>query len=78
MGLFVEKVLVDRVDLELPDPQLQRLALGLQASVVARNAPGFVADAFCRSRLESRGAHHYGTLPRGADAAAIVERAAAR
>ena len=55
-----------------------RLALGLQASVVARNAPGFVADAFCRSRLESRGAHHYGALPRGADAAAIVERAAAR
>ena len=55
-----------------------RLALGLQASVVVRNAPGVVADAFCRSRLESRGAHHYGALPRGVDAAAIVKRAAAR
>ena len=55
-----------------------RLALGLQASVVVRNAPGAVADAFCRSRLESRGAHHYGALPRGVDAAAIVKRAAAR
>jgi putative acyl-CoA dehydrogenase len=55
-----------------------RLALGLQASVVARNSPGFVADAFCRSRLEARGAHHYGALPRGADSAAIVERSAAR
>jgi putative acyl-CoA dehydrogenase len=55
-----------------------RLALGLQASVVARNSPGAVADAFCRSRLESRGAHHYGALPRGVDAAAIVRRAAAR
>jgi putative acyl-CoA dehydrogenase len=55
-----------------------RLALGLQASVVVRNCPGVVADAFCRSRLESRGAHHYGALPRGADGAAIVKRAAAR
>ena len=55
-----------------------RLALGLQASVVVRNAPGVVADAFCRSRLESRGAHHYGALPRGVDAAGIVKRAAAR
>ena len=55
-----------------------RLALGLQASVVVRIAPGVVADAFCRSRLESRGVHHYGALPRGVDAAAIVKRAAAR
>ncbi|HEY3720140.1 MAG TPA: isovaleryl-CoA dehydrogenase [Roseiarcus sp.] len=55
-----------------------RLALGLQASVVVRNAPAVVADAFCRSRLESRGAHHYGALPRGVDSAAIVKRAAAR
>ncbi len=35
------------------------------------------ADAFCRSRLESRGAHHYGALT-GIDARAIVKRAAAR
>jgi putative acyl-CoA dehydrogenase len=55
-----------------------RLALALQASVVARTSPGAVADAFCRSRLESRGAHHYGALPRGVDGAAIVRRAAAR
>ena len=55
-----------------------RLALGLEGSVVVRNAPGVVADAFCRSRLESRGAHHYGALPRGVDGAAIVKRAAPR
>jgi putative acyl-CoA dehydrogenase len=55
-----------------------RMALGLQASVLTRSAPGAVADAFCRSRLESRGAHHYGALPRGVDGAAIVRRAAAR
>ncbi len=55
-----------------------RLALGLQASVVVRHSPSPVADAFCRARLASRGAHHYGALPRGLDAAAIVKRAAAR
>ena len=48
-----------------------RLALGLQASaLIARQRPGSCADAFCRARLESRGAHHYGALPAGVDAAA--------
>ena len=55
-----------------------RLALGLQASAMIRSSPGAAADAFCRARLESRGAHHYGVLPAGVDAAAIVRRAAAR
>ena len=55
-----------------------RLALGLQASAMIRAAPGFAADAFCRARLESRGAHHYGALPSGVDEGAIVRRAAAR
>ncbi len=55
-----------------------RLALGLQASAMLRAAPGAVADAFCRARLESRGAHHYGVLPAGVDEAAIVKRAAPR
>ncbi len=55
-----------------------RLALGLQAAAIWRAAPGFVADAFCRTRLASRGAHHYGALPRGVDEAGIVKRAAAR
>jgi putative acyl-CoA dehydrogenase len=55
-----------------------RLALSLQASAMWRAAPGAVADAFSRARLESRGAHHYGVLPRGVDEAAIVRRAVAR
>jgi putative acyl-CoA dehydrogenase len=55
-----------------------RLALGLQCAALVRTAPGHVADAFARSRLESRGAHHYGALPPGVDEAAIVRRAAAR
>jgi putative acyl-CoA dehydrogenase len=55
-----------------------RLALGLQAAAMIRTAPGHVADAFARARLEARGAHHYGVLPSGVDEAAIVRRAAAR
>ena len=55
-----------------------RLALGLQASALLASAPGAVADAFCRARLTSHGAHHYGALPPGVDEASIVKRAAAR
>jgi putative acyl-CoA dehydrogenase len=55
-----------------------RLALGLKGAAMWRSAPGAVADAFCRARMESRGAHHYGVLPAGVDEAEIVRRAAAR
>ena len=53
-----------------------RLATGLQAAALIR-AGSPVAEAFCRSRLLSRGAHNYGALT-GVDAKAIVKRAAAR
>ena len=53
-----------------------RLAVGLQAAALFRAASP-VAEAFCRSRLESRGAHNYGALT-GVDAKAIVKRAAPR
>jgi putative acyl-CoA dehydrogenase len=55
-----------------------RMALGLQASVVVRHAPPAVADAYCVSRLSGRGAHHYGAFSRSVDSEAIVRRAAAR
>jgi putative acyl-CoA dehydrogenase len=48
---------------------VERLALALQGSLLARHAPAAVADAF-RSRTGSA----YGTLPRGTDTAAVVER----
>ena len=54
---------------------VDRMALVLQASLLLRHAPSFVADAFCQSRLEQRGHHNYGTLPRGVDCAAILARA---
>ena len=53
-----------------------RLAIGLQAATLIR-AGSSVAEAFCRSRIESRGAHNYGALT-GVDTRAIVKRAAAR
>jgi putative acyl-CoA dehydrogenase len=56
---------------------VEDLAVAFQASLLVRNAPAAVADAFCAGRLgESRG-RVFGTLPRGIDGAAIVERALA-
>jgi putative acyl-CoA dehydrogenase len=57
---------------------VDRLATGLQASLLVRHAPGFVADAFCASRLAARGAHQYGGLPKAVNCKAIVARARAR
>ena len=54
---------------------VDRMALALQASLLVRNAPAFVSDAFCHSRLEQAGHHNYGTLPRGVDTAAVITRA---
>lgn len=69
---------------ELHDPEdidyrsraiVDRMALAMQAALVLRHAPAAVADAFCASRLDGLGPRQFGTLPRGVDAAAIVERA---
>ncbi|MBK7263670.1 MAG: isovaleryl-CoA dehydrogenase [Rubrivivax sp.] len=57
---------------------VDRMALALQAALLVRHAPTFVADAFCSSRLESSGHHNAGALPRGTDCAAIIERATPR
>jgi putative acyl-CoA dehydrogenase len=52
---------------------VEDLALALQASLLVRHAPPAVADAFCAARLGGGGLA-YGTLPAGADTAAIVVR----
>lgn len=57
---------------------VERMALALQASLLVRGAPAFVADAFCASRLAPEGSFNYGALPRGVDVAAIIERATPR
>jgi putative acyl-CoA dehydrogenase len=53
---------------------VEGMALCLQGSLLVRHAPSEVADAFCAARLGDEGGRAYGTLPRGVDAAAIVER----
>ena len=57
---------------------VEDMGLALQAGLLVRNAPAFVADAFCASRLGGDGGPRsttYGTLPNGVDAKAIIDRA---
>jgi putative acyl-CoA dehydrogenase len=49
-------------------------ALCLQGSLLVRSAPPEIADAFCVTRLGAEGGRAYGTLPRGVDCPAIVDR----
>ncbi|MBU1226576.1 MAG: acyl-CoA dehydrogenase family protein [Actinobacteria bacterium] len=51
-----------------------RMAVLLEASLMLRHAPEFVAEAFIASRIVEP-APVYGVLPGGVDAAAIVDRA---
>ena len=57
---------------------VDRMALAIQAALLVQHAPPHVADAFCASRLAGGGHRNYGTLPRGVDCAAIIERATPR
>jgi putative acyl-CoA dehydrogenase len=54
---------------------VEKMALAWQASLLVRSAPGAVADAFCAARLAGDSGLSYGTLPRGTDFEAIIERA---
>ncbi len=53
----------------------QDLALALQASLLARHAPGFVFESFVQARLGADWSGAFGTLAPGAPFAAIIERA---
>jgi putative acyl-CoA dehydrogenase len=66
------------------DPQwearriVEDMGLAVQASLLVRHAPPFVADAFCASRLgdgDGSRSTTFGTLPSGVDAQAIIDRA---
>lgn len=54
---------------------VERVALVLQGSLLARWAPPEVADAFCASRLGGDRGSAFGTLPHTLDLASVVERA---
>ncbi|MCA9558589.1 MAG: isovaleryl-CoA dehydrogenase [Myxococcales bacterium] len=53
---------------------VEKLALALQASILIRHAPDFVADAFVTSRLGERHAN-FGALGPGLEFDALIERA---
>jgi putative acyl-CoA dehydrogenase len=75
----LERELADSADGELRARYVvERMALVFQASLLVRQSPAYVADAFCASRLGGQYGHAYGTLPRDVDFRAIVERAAPR
>ena len=74
---------VRRLRQELADPEaveararrlVEHMALALQGSLLVRHAPPAVADAFCAARLSGDSGLAFGTLPAGADTAAIVAR----
>lgn len=54
---------------------VEALALAMQATLLLQNAPLYVADAFCATRLSQQGGRAWGTLPASVDCAAIVARA---
>ncbi len=54
---------------------VERMALALQASILARHSPGYVADAFCATRLSDRPGLAYGALSAKIDTAPILARA---
>ncbi|MEU8228666.1 acyl-CoA dehydrogenase family protein [Actinoplanes sp. NPDC048967] len=69
-------LLSDGEDLESDARRVvERMALVLQGSLLVRHAPAAVADAFCASRLGGDWGHSFGTLPRGVDTAALIDRA---
>jgi putative acyl-CoA dehydrogenase len=53
----------------------ERIVLSVQAALLLRHAPGFVAHAFVLSRLVQGVGGAYGRLPAGIDGAAILARA---
>ena len=55
---------------------VEQLALLLTGALLVRHAPSAVADAFCASRFgDDRSGGQFGTLPRGLDCGAVIERA---
>jgi putative acyl-CoA dehydrogenase len=77
--VFIECLLADLRQPVLEQYDARRLAervvLAVQAGLLLRHAPSFVADAFVASRLAQDVGGAYGRLPPGVDCAAILGRA---
>ncbi len=66
----------DLDDVEIRSRRLvEKMALAWQGSLLVRNTPAAVSDAFCAARLGGDSGLAYGTLPAGTDFEAIIARA---
>lgn len=75
----LESELKDLTDLEFRARRVvERLALALQATVLLKNAPNFISEAFCASRLSDENGRTFGTLPKGFETKAVIERSSIR
>jgi putative acyl-CoA dehydrogenase len=54
---------------------IEMMAFALQGSQLARHSTSAVADAFCTTRLDGDWGRAFGTMPKGLDTQAIVDRA---
>jgi putative acyl-CoA dehydrogenase len=54
---------------------VEHLAIVFQGSLLVRNAPAAVADAFCASRFAGDTGRAFGTMPSGIDTRALTDRA---
>jgi putative acyl-CoA dehydrogenase len=74
----IDSVLESLADTSDPEVGARRLAgqmaACLQGALLVQHAPAAVGDAFCATRLGSEYGGTLGTLPRGTDLRAIVER----
>jgi putative acyl-CoA dehydrogenase len=72
----LQREFTDLADIEYRARDIvDRMALAIQAALLLQHAPAAVSHAFCASRLADGGDRNYGTLPRGVDCAALIERA---
>ena len=73
---WLDQALNDAASLELRSRYIvERMALALQSALLLQSAPGFVADAFCHSRLDGSHGLAFGTLDGSASFDALIERA---
>lgn len=79
LDTFIDDLRKDLSDLSTLEVKARsiagRMAVALQAALLVKHSPSFVADAFCASRLESSFAGTYGTLSPDTDFKAIIKRA---
>lgn len=78
LDAFLDKLSGEFEDLDGAEPRarriMEKLALALQASLLMRFAPDYVADAFIASRIAGDHGNEYGTLPKNTAFRDIIDR----